>query len=122
MGPRGMGPMTGRAAGFCAGNGVPGYMNSIPGRGFGMGFGRGCGFGGPGGGRGCRNIFYATGLTGWQRAAARWPMMGEALPHAAEPTREQEVAALKGQAEFFEGALGDLRKRIEELEAQKAEK
>ena len=26
-GPAGMGSMTGRAAGFCAGYGVPGYMN-----------------------------------------------------------------------------------------------
>jgi len=26
-GPMGMGPMTGRAAGYCAGYGVPGYMN-----------------------------------------------------------------------------------------------
>jgi len=29
-GPMGMGPMTGRAAGFCAGYGVPGYANPIP--------------------------------------------------------------------------------------------
>lgn len=26
-GPAGMGPMTGRAAGYCAGYGTPGYMN-----------------------------------------------------------------------------------------------
>ncbi len=36
-GPRGMGPMTGRAAGFCAGFGRPGFANPIPGRGFGFG-------------------------------------------------------------------------------------
>jgi len=29
-GPAGAGPMTGRAAGFCAGYPVPGYMNPIP--------------------------------------------------------------------------------------------
>jgi len=120
-GPMGMGPMTGRGAGLCAGYGVPGYMNSIPGRGFGMGFGRGRG-GGRGGGRGWRNMFYATGLTGWQRAAAGWPMAGGVPPYAAAPTREQQLEALKGQAEYFDGALGDLRKRIEELEAEKAEK
>ena len=28
-GPTGMGPMTGRAAGFCAGYSVPGYMNPV---------------------------------------------------------------------------------------------
>lgn|GEM_PF-490466 len=33
-GPGGMGPMTGRAAGYCAGYPVPGYMNSMPGQGF----------------------------------------------------------------------------------------
>jgi Family of unknown function (DUF5320) len=33
-GPAGLGPMTGRAAGLCAGYSVPGYMNPIGGRGF----------------------------------------------------------------------------------------
>ncbi len=32
-GPAGMGPMTGRAAGFCAGYPVPGYMNPVGARG-----------------------------------------------------------------------------------------
>ena len=49
-GPMGMGPMTGRAAGYCAGFGVPGYMNAGPGFGYrralGRGFGSGYGFGG----------------------------------------------------------------------------
>jgi hypothetical protein len=31
-GPAGLGPMTGRAAGFCAGYPVPGYMNPVMGR------------------------------------------------------------------------------------------
>ncbi len=45
-GPNGMGPMTGRGAGYCAGYQVPGYMNNaVPGRGFGRGFGRGRGYG-----------------------------------------------------------------------------
>jgi len=33
-GPLGFGPMTGRAAGYCAGYPVPGYMNPLPGGGF----------------------------------------------------------------------------------------
>lgn len=33
-GPFRFGPMTGRAAGYCAGYPVPGFMNPIPGRGF----------------------------------------------------------------------------------------
>ena len=36
-GPGGMGPMTGRAAGYCAGYQVPGFMNPVLGRGFGGG-------------------------------------------------------------------------------------
>ena len=42
-GPAGMGPMTGRAAGFCAGFPVPGYMNPALGR---AGF-YGAGYGAP---------------------------------------------------------------------------
>ncbi|MBU1006259.1 MAG: DUF5320 domain-containing protein [Candidatus Omnitrophica bacterium] len=42
-GPMGMGPMTGRAAGYCAGYSMPGYMSPAAGRGF--GFGRGMGRG-----------------------------------------------------------------------------
>ena len=43
-----MGPMTGRAAGYCAGYPVPGYMNPYGGRfGGGLGWGRGRGWGFP---------------------------------------------------------------------------
>jgi hypothetical protein len=124
-GPMGMGPMTGRAAGFCAGYGVPGYMNPIPGRGFGMGYGRGRGFGG--GGRGRRNWFYATGLPGWMRAGYGYPAGGGAAPvtgvpaYAAPygaPSREQELQALQGQAEYLGDALEGIRKRIQELETE----
>jgi hypothetical protein len=34
-------------------------------------------------------------------------------------TKEQQLDALKGQAEYFEDALDGLRKRIEELQAEK---
>jgi hypothetical protein len=47
-GPRGMGPMTGRGVGFCAGFGQPGFTSPMPLRGwfgFGRGFGRGRGRG-----------------------------------------------------------------------------
>ena len=37
-GPLGLGPMTGRRAGFCAGFGSPGFANPIPGRWFGRGW------------------------------------------------------------------------------------
>jgi len=50
-GPRGMGPMTGRGAGYCAGYSNPGFMNPMGGR-MGLGLGRGRGFGAYGRGRG----------------------------------------------------------------------
>ena len=122
-GPLGFGPMTGRGAGFCAGYSVPGYMNPVPGAGYrGWGRGRGGGFGfGGGWGRGRRNRFYATGLTGWQRAA--WaPAWGGAYPYSYPPaapviTREQELDALKSQAAYFEDALKDIQRQIEEIQS-----
>ena len=90
-------------------------MNPIPGRGF-WGWGRG------GGGWGRRNWFYATGLTGWQRAALGYPAFGVPAvyppPFAPTMTTEQQLDLLKGQAEYFEDALEGIRKRIEELQAK----
>ena len=108
-GPMGMGPMTGRAAGFCAGNRAPGYMNVGGGRGFGMG--SGCGFGGHGGGRGRRNMFQATGLPGWARGG---------VPVMSAPA--QELAVLKQQAEYLGTALENIRKRVQEIESKPAER
>ncbi len=113
-GPRGMGSMTGRAAGFCAGFGVPGYMNTVPGRagGHGTGFGFGRGFGG---GRGWRNRFYATGRPGWMRFG------GYAAPHTNPmpyPNADPETGkqALRNQADILESELNQIRKRLAEME------
>ena len=113
-GPMGMGPMTGRAAGFCAGYNAPGYMNPVGGRGFGGGFGRGRG----GGGWGRRNMYHATGLTGWQRGGMGWGGFAPAAAPVAPPTRERQVEALKAQAEAMESGLGEIRSRIDELEKE----
>jgi len=113
-GPVGMGPMTGRAAGYCAGYGMPGYANP-GGRGF---WGRGGGRG-----RGYRHWFRATGLPGWARAGYGMPAYG--LPPAAAPyapSTQQETGVLKAQAEFLEQQLEDVRRRLTELEAEQAEK
>ena len=120
-GPMGAGPMTGRAAGYCAGYGAPGYVNPTGGRGMGAGGGFGGGFGrGFGGGRGRRNQYYASGLTGWQRAGMGTPAWG--VPgYGYAPTPEQETSALKGQAEYLEQSLNDIRKRMKELEKNKSE-
>jgi NAD-dependent dihydropyrimidine dehydrogenase PreA subunit len=58
-GPRGMGPMTGRGAGYCAGFGWPSFANPIPGR-------RWFGFGWRGWGRGRGRGF------GWRRYTPYW--------------------------------------------------
>jgi hypothetical protein len=112
-----MGPMTGRGAGFCAGYGVPGYMNPVGGRGFGYGGGGR----GRGGGRGWRHQFWATGLPGWARGGYGYgPWGGPAAPFAAPaaPTAQQELDALKQQAAYFKDALDDIQKRIGELQAE----
>jgi len=115
-----MGPMTGRGAGYCAGYPVPGYANA----GFGRGFGRG-----RGGGWGRRNWFYATGLTGWQRGAYGYPTYGGGMPYApasypyaTSPSKEDELNALKGQAEYLEDSLEGIKKRMGELEEEIKEK
>ena len=116
-GPMGLGPMTGRAAGYCAGYSVPGYMNPIPGRGY-FGWGRG-GFG-RGGGRGWRNWYYATGLPGWQRASMGFPAYGGGVapplyPYETEVTPKQEIDILKNQADVLKSQLEDINSRIETL-------
>ena len=130
-GPMGFGPMTGRAAGYCAGYPVPGFMNTVGGRGnsgcipLGMGFGRGRGRG-----WGRRNRYYATGQPGWARAG--WapvegtpPYMGYGAygaPQMPQMTSEQELDMLKAQTEQFKGALDEIQKRIGELEPAEKQK
>jgi len=115
-GPMGMGPMTGRAAGYCAGFDRPGFMNPMFGRGFGGGgWGRG-------GGRGRRNMYFATGLTGWQRGAGNWPFFGgpAGAPFPAAMNANQQAEALKNQAASLERALEDIRRQIDELQAKES--
>ena len=101
-GPAGMGPMTGRGAGFCAGFAMPGYANPVGGRGF---VAWGCG---GGRGRGRRNRFFATGLPGWMRGG--WGVTG--TPAASE------ADALKQQAELLQDSLTQINKRLEEIQGK----
>ncbi len=108
-GPAGWGPMTGRAAGFCAGYNSPGFANPIPQRRYGMGYGLGL-RGGRGGGR------WVAPYAGYGYAA---PM---ATPYGTAPTREQEMDALQAQAKYLEEALADIKKRLRDLETEKTKK
>jgi hypothetical protein len=110
-GPRGMGPMTGRGAGFCTGYGMPGYMNPIAGRGW---RGRGPG------GRGWRHWFYATGIPGWMRSG--WTGVQPPWGGYQAPSPEMETEALRSEAEALEAELETIRKRLDELETKKEEK
>jgi len=117
-GPAGMGPMTGRAAGYCAGYPVPGFMNPVGGRGYG-GWGRGGGRG-----RGFGRGF------GWAGAGYGYPAWGGVVnPNMPYPeqfapavTSEQELTGLKQQAKYFQDGLDEIKKRMEELESQKSSK
>ncbi len=123
-GPNGRGPMTGRQAGYCAGNTSPGYANPVGGRGFygrDPGFGRGSGRGfGRGFGRGSRQRFYATGVP--SRAYGTYdsyavpynPAQAPAQPSEAE-LRKQEKEALGQEASALEQELGEIKKRLAEL-------
>ena len=109
-GPGGMGPMTGRAVGYCAGYPTPGFMNTYGGRmggGFGGGRGRGMGFG---------------------RGMGRWGYPG-VVPYGvpfygAEPygpvpyVPEQELGFMQNQAKALGEQLEQIQKRISELEAE----
>jgi hypothetical protein len=114
-GPLGMGPMTGRAAGYCAGYSVPGYMNPIPRRGF---FGRGRGRGwfgrGRGWGRGWGAGYFAGGFPGWGYYGA------PAYPNIQELNPEEEVALLKEDAKVLKQQLKELQGYIDTLEKAKS--
>lgn len=117
-GPAGMGTMTGRDVGYCAGYGAPGFMNPAWGRGY-RGWNRG-------GGRGWRHWYHATGFPGWARAGMSTPAWSgpaysyvpQAGPSAQAITAEQELDGLKKQAEYFQDALSQISRRIEQLEAE----
>jgi len=106
-GPEGLGPATGRRAGFCAGFDSPGYTNVDAGRGF-RGAGRGVS---RGGGKGWRNIFKATGIPGWARFGS-----GFQAPVPAVSSKEQEIDLLKNQATYFENILDEIHKRIDGID------
>jgi hypothetical protein len=96
-GPMGMGPMTGRGAGYCAGASMPGC---------GMGRGRGHGFG--------MGMAWRHGWAGVAYPAAAYP-----VPCESEIAPQNEVDILKNQAKYFGDALEGINKRISELATEK---
>lgn len=111
-GPRGLGPMTGRAAVYCGGYADVGAANPPYGYGFGPMFGRYPGMGLRRGYRGHWGVPYAD----FRYGPPPSPVYGSA------PTRQQELEGLERQADYFEDALQDIRRRIDALAAKKTKK
>ena len=106
-GPMGLGPRTGRAAGYCSGYSVPGYMNPIPGRGLGLGFGRGRGLGfGRGRGLGFGRFY-------------RWGGYPSSIdyPYSANIAPQKEVEVLKAQAKAMQEEIDAINQQIKEIES-----
>ncbi|MBN2406316.1 MAG: DUF5320 domain-containing protein [Elusimicrobia bacterium] len=113
-GPEGMGPMTGRGAGYCAGYDVPGYMNPAGWGGYPR-YGRGFG----GRGRGFRHRFFAAGMPGWARGRGwyGWGTVPYDAPQSLDPASEKE--GLKRESEYLKKELQEIQSRIKELEKDK---
>ncbi len=106
-GPAGLGPMTGRGAGFCAGYNTPGYANPYGGRygaGRGYGYGRRNGFG--------RGFGYGR---GW-----RWNAPAYNVPYysPAPISKEDEAKFLKNEIDLIEKELQAARDRLKEIESE----
>lgn len=89
-GPMGEGPMSGRGMGYCAGYDRPGFANG------------GGAWGGRGGGRGRRNMYYATGQPGWMRDDA--------------PGVDDSADALRESANAIRQSLHAIEERLTTLE------
>ena len=116
-GPRGDGPMTGRGAGYCAGNDRPGFATSTFGRGFGQGMGRNYGQGrgmGYGQGRGYgRGMGY--GGAGFREPEPYYP----SVPVHRESSPEDEKKYLEDVVKDLEAELKNVKTRINELAKKK---
>lgn len=100
-GPNGMGSMTGRGAGYCAGFSTPGFMNNTMPR---MGLGRGGGFG-RGFGR------------GWNRSFYPGPAV-YGMPGVAPYSPESESENLEQNARMLQDQLDQINKRLTELKKE----
>ena len=108
-GPWNAGPMTGRAAGYCAGYPVPGYMNLR--RGYGRGFGRGFG---RGWGRGFGRGWYA-----YPPPVIFQPAYPQVYPPVTQqPSPEQEVADLENYQKELVTEKADLEKEMDDIKAR----
>lgn len=97
-GPMGMGPMTGRGMGYCAGYAMPEFANA------GYGMGRGRGF---------RRMF--QGLPGCGRHGA-YPYGYAPYAYQGVAPDKDEKEVLQNHADFLEKQLNEVRERIKGFE------
>ncbi len=112
-GPVGSGPMTGRAAGYCAGNSAPGYAN--------LGYGRGFYRGGRGYGRGRGRCFGRRGYGYPQVIIAPAINPQNNIPITQPQLPEQEVATLENYQKNLAAEKADLEQEMEGVKARLAE-
>ena len=111
-GPMGRGPMTGRAAGYCAGSSVPGYANpSAPSFGRGFGFGRGRG-------RGIGRGFWGRRML-WREPYSHDPYNPPFRGVYLTQSKEEEKTYLEEMVKGLEEEIKDIRGRIKELTEEK---
>ncbi len=120
-GPNGLGSMTGRGLGYCAGYNTPGYIKG-PGMNSGARWGRGLGYG--------RGLFLRRGRGQgfWSPLNASYiegvPVYNTFTPRAIQNINpENQLAILKQEREYLESeikgitnAVSDISKKISELE------
>lgn len=138
-GPTGMGPRSGRAAGYCAGYDTPGFMSRFFGRGAclrrpnqrlgqlrpaGRSVSWGGGFGNRGGRFGWRNMFRNTGSRGfgWLAGLPGWMRFGGNFSEQPYPDAGAEKKALENQVDFLKSQLDQLQKRLSVLETTDADR
>lgn len=110
-GPMGMGPMTGRGAGYCRGNAGREISYPAAGSGYGPGFGRGRGLG-------CgRRMGRNFGSGGWMRFGGYDTLYG--YPgRPGQPDPDGEKQALAGQTRNLQAELEVIQKRLAALESE----
>jgi len=117
-GPEGVGPMTGRALGYCSGNEQPGFtVNAAPqGAGRGLRNGAGCG---PGFGRGYakgRGMGYGRSFfAGRGRGVVYVPAADDSEEFISEENRGRELTRLENLANTLTNELEIVKKQIDEL-------
>lgn len=119
-GPLGLGPMTGKRAGYCAGYPESGYLKPCPGRGLRLGLGNQAGLRRGSGREANRVIGHGIGRS---RGRGRWlcpqglkEKLMKRIPFSAAKTNPQiEISVLEQQAKILQKQLDAISQRLEHL-------